>query len=124
MKQRIMATVGATCAAVAVAAGAIGVAGPAAAARDGKVYTSGSNDMSWVMPDVDGMVLKHAMLTVEKVTAPVELNIGTVAKGDQPVINQEDWVVCGQSPKKGATISQETKKVTLAVQRPHDESCA
>ncbi|MCV7149897.1 PASTA domain-containing protein [Mycolicibacterium pyrenivorans] len=121
MKQRIMATVATTCA---LAVGVIGVAAPAAAARDGKVYSSGSNDTSWVMPDVDGMVLKHAILTVEKVTAPVELNIGTVAKGDQPVINQEDWVVCGQSPKKGAPISQETKKVTLAVQRPHDDTCA
>ncbi|HEY9263981.1 MAG TPA: PASTA domain-containing protein [Mycobacterium sp.] len=121
MKQRITATVGATCAVLAVA---VASAGPAVAAKTEVESPTGSNDMSWVMPDLDGMVLKHAILTVEKVTAPVELNIGTVTKGDQPVINQEDWVVCGQSPKKGAAISRETKKVVLAVQRPHDETCA
>lgn len=121
MKKRIVATVATTCA---VAAGVIGTAGPAAAARDGMIYTPGSNDMSWVMPDLDGMVLKHAMITVQHVTEPVVLDIRTVAKGSQPVINQEDWVVCGQSPKEGAKISHETLKVTLAVQRPHDDSCA
>ena len=121
MKKYIMAAAATTCA---VSAASIGFAGPAVAAKDGKVGSSGSNDMSWVMPDVDGMVLKHAIITVQHVTAPAVLSIGTVAMGDQPVINQEDWIVCGQSPKQGAKISQETLKVTLAVQRPHDESCA
>lgn len=121
MKKSIFAAVATTCA---LAIGTIGTAGPAVAARDGKVLTTGSDDMSWVMPDVDGMVLKHAIITVQHVTEPVALNIGTVSMGDQPVINQEDWVVCGQSPKEGAKISQETLKVVLAVQRPHDTSCA
>ncbi|MGB3352068.1 MAG: hypothetical protein WBB00_04765 [Mycobacterium sp.] len=121
MKNSIIAAVVATCA---LTAGTIGAAGPAVAARDGKIHTTGSDDMTWVMPDVDGMVLKHAIITVSDVTAPVALHIGTVAKGDQPVINQEDWVVCGQSPKEGAKISRETLKVVLAVHRPHDSSCA
>ena len=120
MKKYLIATVATTCA---LMAGSIGAAGPAVATKDGKIYSSGSNDMTWVMPDLKGMVLKHAILTVLHVTEPVDLNIRTVAKGDQPVINQEDWVVCGQSPKDGVKISQQTKKVTLAVQRPHDQSC-
>lgn len=121
MKKHILATVTTT---FAVLAMTIGSAGPAMATKTEVQAPTGSNDMTWVMPDVDGMVLKHAIITVSAITAPVELNIGTVAKGDQPVINQEDWVVCGQSPKKGAKISQETKKVTLAVQRPGDHTCA
>lgn len=121
MKQHIMATMATTCAVIALA---LGSAGSAAAAKTETEAPAGANDMTWVMPDVDGMVLKHAIITVQGVTAPTELNIGTVAKGDQPVYNQEDWVVCGQSPKKGAKISQDTKKVTLAVQRPGDQTCA
>ena len=123
MKTSLIGTLATTCVLV---AGTIGAAGPAAATtgKDGTIRTPGSDDMSWVMPDVKGMKLKHAIITVAHVTAPVELNFRTVARGHQPVINQEDWVVCGQSPKKGAKISQKTKKVTLAVQRPHDKSCA
>ncbi|GJF14904.1 hypothetical protein NGTWS1803_28620 [Mycolicibacterium cyprinidarum] len=108
----------------AVLAGAIGAAGPAVATKDGKIRSPGSDDMTWVMPDMKGMVLKHAIIDVLHVTEPVNLNIRTVARGHQSVINQEDWVVCGQSPKKGVKISQKTKKVTFAVKRPHDESCA
>ena len=85
---------------------------------------TGSNDMTWVMPDLDGMVLKHAIVVVSDVTKPVPLNIGTVAKADEPVLNQEEWVVCGQSPKKGDKISEETKRVILSVERPGDSYCA
>ena len=121
MKKHMLATVATTFAVLALA---LGSAGPAMAAKTETQVTTGSDDMTWVMPDVSGMVLKHAIITVSAITAPVALNIGTVAKGDQPVINQEDWVVCGQSPKEGAKISQETKKVTLAVQRRGDQTCA
>jgi len=121
MKKYLIATVATACA---VFAGTIGAAGPAVATKDGKIRSPGSDDMTWVMPDVKGMVLKHAIITVLHVTEPADLNIRTVARGHEPVINQENWVVCGQSPKKGVKISQETKKVTLAVQRPHDQSCA
>lgn len=121
MKKHMMTTVAAT---AAVAAMALGSAAPAMATKSGLVATPGSDDMSWVMPDLDGVVLKHAIITVEHVTAPVVVNIGTVTMGHQPVINQEDWVVCGQSPKAGNKISHETLKVTFAVQRPHDTECA
>ncbi|GJF08861.1 hypothetical protein NGTWS0302_29400 [Mycolicibacterium cyprinidarum] len=120
MKHFITA-VATTCA---VFAGAICAAGPAVATKDGKIRSPGSDDMTWVMPDMKGMVLKHAIIAVLHVTEPVNLNIRTVARGHQPVINQEGWVVCGQFPKKGVKISQKTKKVTFAVQRPHDQSCA
>jgi len=70
------------------------------------------------------MVLKHAIITVLYVTEPVDVNIRTVARGNQSVMNQEDWVVFGQSPKTGVKISQKTKKVVLALQRPDDQSCA
>lgn len=121
MNKHIMTTVATTAAVMAMA---LGSAGPAMATNSGMISTPGTDDMSWVMPDLDGVVLKHAELAVQQVTAPVVLTIGTVTMGDQPVINQEDWVVCGQSPKAGAKISHETLKVTLAVQRPHDTECA
>ncbi len=85
MKKHMMTTVAAT---AAVAAMALGSAAPAMATKSGLVATPGSDDMSWVMPDLDGVVLKHAILTVEDVTAPVVVNIGTVddgpPAGDQP----------------------------------------
>ena len=121
MKKYLIAMVATTCA---VFVGAIGSAGSAAATKDGKVRSPGSDDMAWVMPDMKGMVHKRAIIDVLHVAEPVNLNIGTVARGHQPVINQEDWVVCGQFPKVGVKISQKTKKVTFAVQRPHDQSCA
>ena len=123
MKSYLISTLATTCV---LLAGTIGAAGPAVATtgKDGKIRTSGSDDMTWVMPDMKGMVLKHAIIEVLHVTEPVDLNIRTVAKGHQPVINQEDWVVCGQSPKQGAKISEKTKKVTFAVKRLHDQSCA
>ena len=75
MKKHMMTTVAAT---AAVAAIALGSAAPAMATKSGMISTPGSDDMSWVMPDLDGVVLKHAILTVEDVTAPVVVNIGTV----------------------------------------------
>ncbi len=121
MKKHMMATVATT---FAVLAMAIGSAGPAMATKSGLITSTGAKDMTWVMPDVDGMVLKHAMVIVSDVTKPVPLDIGTVAMADEPVLNQEEWVVCGQSPKKGVKISEETKKVTLDVERPGASNCA
>jgi len=55
------------------------------------------------------MVLKHAIIAVLHVTEPVDVNIRTVARGNHPVINQEDWVVRA-IPKTGVKLSQKTKK--------------
>ena len=76
MKKHMMATVATT---FAVLAMTVGSAAPALATKTELIAPTGSDDMTWVMPDLDGMVLKHAIITVSAVTAPVELNIGTVA---------------------------------------------
>lgn len=94
--------------------GAVGAAGPVAAAPAPE----------WLMPDVKGMVLANAIDEVLTVTGGAELNIVTDdTKGTREQINMTYWVVCWQSPKAGVAISQKSKYVGLGVKRLSDENC-
>lgn len=82
--------------------------------------------MSWnSLSGIFNSILSNGDAVSSPTSVPDRVNRPDIrSQGSRPVINQEDWVVCGQSAKGGAKISHETLKVTLAVQRPHDESCA
>lgn len=118
MKTSLVAT-----AACALMAGSLVAAGPAwAHADDGLIQYKEPNEM-WVMPDLKDEVLFTAEADVEAVVEQMPLTFKTVASNHQPVFNLENWVVCGESPSKGSTLSQKTKSVTLLLKRPGGEHC-
>lgn len=105
------------------AGGAIAAAGPAGAhADDGLIQYKEPNAM-WVMPDLKDEILFRAEADVETVVEEMPLTFKTVAPNHAPVYNLEDWVVCGESPKAGAALTQKTKSVTLLLERPGAEHC-
>lgn len=77
----------------------------------------------WVMPDLKGKVLFAAKQEVEADVENMPLTFNVVAPNHAPVYNLENWVVCGESPRAGAALSQKTKKITLLVERPGAEHC-
>ena len=118
MKKMLVATT-----AFGVMAGSLVAAGPAwAHADDGLVQYKEPNP-EWVMPDLKDELLIHAEADVEGVVDQLPLTFKTVAVNHEAVYNLEDWVVCGESPSAGSSLSQKTKSVTLKVQRPGAESC-
>ena len=100
---------------MAVVAGAVGFAAPAAAVED---VVPGANPAPWVMPEVRSMLLDHAVDAVLGVTGPAELDLRLISAGNQNVFNFTNWDVCRQSPSAGKEISQKTKRAILYVSRP------
>ncbi|MGQ9409829.1 hypothetical protein [Mycolicibacterium gilvum] len=115
--------VSATTAACALLGGALGTAGPAWAHADDAQIQYKEPDAMWVMPDLKGKVLFAAEQEVEADVENMPLKFNVVAPNHAPVYNLENWVVCGESPKAGAALSQKTKSVTLLVERPGAEHC-
>lgn len=94
-------------AATLLAAGAIGLAGPAAAAD------------SWEMPDVRGLILQEADDLIASATGGAVVARTSDANGmPYEQINLTNWVVCSQSPAAGGTIS-ERRPPRLQVARPN-----
>ena len=112
MQKQIVATVST----MAVLVATVGFAGPVAAAVDDVAQEP--NPAPWLMPNVRGMLLDHAIDAVFSVTGPAELDLVTVAAGNQNVFNLTNWDVCRQSPSAGREISQKTMRVILQVSRP------
>lgn len=122
MRLRILAAFSMT---FGILAAMIGLAGPASAAPP-----------SWVMPDVQKMVLRVAVKEVQEVTGSAEysecatpcpqqgLNFRFLdTRSGQDVHNLATWMVCYQSPLPGKGISQKTKRVVLYVKRFNQQSC-
>ncbi|MBX7435258.1 hypothetical protein JDV09_24620 [Mycobacterium sp. Y57] len=119
MNKRIIATVSAMCA---VSAGSLLTATPASANRDTGVAGNPNPPSAWVMPDLKGMVLFPAIKSVLAVTGGEQVKIKPVATGDRAVINQEDWLVCAQSPGPGKVFTAKNT-ITLKVERSKQASC-
>ncbi|KUI33478.1 hypothetical protein [Mycobacterium sp. GA-2829] len=77
-----------------LAAGAVGLAAPSAAAT------------SWEMPDVEGQILQEAWDTIASTTENAVVPETSAADGTPyEQINLTNWVVCAQSPAEGGSIS-------------------
>lgn len=114
MRKQIAATFAAP---LAVSAGMMGFAAPAAAAQDG-------NPGPWEMPDVRGEILDRAIDSVLSVTGDVDLDLEIRNRKDvREVINYTNWEVCAQAPRGGENISQKSKRVILVVRRPNSSGC-
>lgn len=103
MKKRVTGLVGAAL----LVAGAVGLAGPAAA-QD-----------AWAMPDVEGAILQEAHDTIVSTTEGALVPQTTAVDGTPyEQINLTNWVVCAQSPSAGGEISAE-QPPELEVARPN-----
>ena len=107
----------------AVLAGSLVAAGPAWAHADDALIQYKEPNAAWVMPDLKDEILFQAEADVEGVVDAMPVTFKAQAPNHESVFNLEDWVVCGESPSAGSTLSQKTKSVTLKVERPGGEAC-
>lgn len=114
MNKNLIAAVSAVC-----VAGAVVTASPAMAAK-GDPAADGAQP-TWEMPDVKGMILHPALQSILSATGGKQVKINYVDAGGQPVYNDENWMVCGQSPAPGAETAKYA--VTLKVERPAFDEC-
>ena len=121
MKKHMMTTVAA---AAAVAAMALGSAAPAMATKSGLVATPGSDDMSWVMPDLIGQNLQDAQDAIQALTGNGVFFSGSTdltGQGRNQVLDR-NWQVCTSTPAPGEALSNGTS-VEFGVVRIDGESC-
>ncbi|AQA01886.1 hypothetical protein BVC93_04930 [Mycobacterium sp. MS1601] len=87
----------------------IGLAGPAQAAQ------------SFTMPSIKGMNLQEAedAVTAAAQGMPLDLESHNITGMAQQQLSLTDWLVCGQTPKAGTTISA-TREVDFNVVREFD----
>lgn len=105
MGKRALGRIGA---ATVLMAGAVGLAGPAAAATP-----------TWPMPDVKGLILQKAHDAIAEATGGAVVEQTSDADGlPYEQINLTDWVVCSQSPSAGKKISVK-RPPELQVARPN-----
>lgn len=116
MNKNVMAAVSAVCV---LGAATMVTAGPAMAAQGDAA--AGATPATWEMPDVKGMILHPALQSILSATGGKEVKVNYIDAGDQPVYNEENWMVCGQSPAAGAETAKYT--VTLKVERPAFDEC-
>ncbi len=102
-------------------AGSLALAGPAMAAKGDDAAAGGSDTSTWEMPDVKGMILHPALMSILSATGGKHVKVRYIDAGGQPVYNDEFWMVCAQSPAAGSETSKYT--VTLKVERPAFDEC-
>ena len=104
-------------AAAALLAGALVLAGPAAAKND-------ESTGPWTMPDVVGKTLAQAEASVAGLSDVVEFRtVSTDMTGfGRYQLSAPNWTVCATAPRPGGTVTAKTT-VILGVVRLHTESC-
>lgn len=117
MNKNVIAAVSAMCV---MGAATVVTAGPALAAK-GDPAAPGSETTTWEMPDLEGMILHPALKSILSATGGKQVSIKYVDAGHLPVYNDENWMVCGQSPAAGAETAKYS--VTLKVERPAFDEC-
>lgn len=116
MYKRVFVAASAVC-----VAGSLAFAGPAMAAKGDDAASGGSDTSTWEMPDVNGMILHPALMSILSATGGKHVSVKYIDAGGQPVYNQEFWMVCAQSPAAGTETSKYA--VVLKVERPAFDEC-